>query len=128
MILKFLAVIPCLFVWIVLFLGFCPEPVNLQHKMIGLSYFLAGVAVAYPFSLLPWRGAWNWLIVFLSGLPLSLLVYDVVSNTDRIKVVFSSNAILIISYILLLPLLSTFELMLSGKANRLSKLNSNIKL
>ena len=123
MVLKFFPGIPCiLWGFFIGVIGIGPEGwVPWNWRLIGLCILITGVAIAYPFSIIRWRGAWNWIIVILTSLPLWLVFIGAMVNPKAWLPDFSMENVgifIVIGLFLLLPVLSAIELLLSGKGRR----------
>jgi hypothetical protein len=91
-------------------------PISFMGRLAGLGLIVSGVAVQYPFSLVPYRGRVNWIVVLLTAFPLlSVLIGYLISRISGIPDPW------IMVFILLLPVLSSIELLLSARACPLSE-------
>ena len=114
---KFLPGIPCV-LWggIIGVLGLGPEGfVPLDWRLAGLCFLVGGMGVSYPFSLASRRGPGNWLLVGCTIAPLFAWIIAMISNPQAWAPHNDIGVIIPIAIMLLLPLLSSAELLLSGK-------------
>ncbi len=81
---KYVVAAPCV-IWgsLIGVIGIGPDgAVPWSVRPIGLCVLAAGATIAYPLSLFPYRGFWNWVIALPSGVPLALMAWEAVKHPD----------------------------------------------
>ena len=118
MVAKFLPGIPCI-LWgtFIGILGLGPDGpvVPLDWRLAGLCFFVGGAGVCYPFSVISRRGPANWLIVGCATAPLFAWIIAMIKYPKSWAPTNDIGAIIPIAIMLLLPLLSLAELVLTGR-------------